>query len=267
MAAAITPSTAMRSPGVALTEQELGCLQAEFVSHVKWGDPMDPEAVTTTVPLRFSVGSFRNRLAAVACDSGEVVGLMIHFGADASKRELSLAYSFACMTLVDDEGEFTMSGDLLVTDEKEALVSYGGSLEHWRAGPGLAFKENILVDQYDDDRFVKRYMDEWGRMLYRASEIEQLIDDNGLSSTDLVEVVAVSEPLAWVTTNIGGDFTMRTCLVAVKDGLRRINNVPHGPGVPELSFRGADLGSACPPLCGPRVAFPTHGVAFRPGCK
>jgi hypothetical protein len=133
------------------------------------------------------------------------------------------------------------------------------------SGPSKAFQDHILVDRYDADVFTKVYAGVDAHSIFKVATINALIADNDLGDDDFVEVVPIAEPLAWIAPDRGGDFTVRTCLVAVDKatGLRLINNAPSTK--PRFKNRGCDMGSTCPPSCS-MVTFLLSGVALRKSC-
>jgi len=192
---------------------------------------------------------------------------MIRFGADATNKTLSLAYTFACMQL-DENGKGTFAEDekLYVINMDDSLIEYTSPLPDWQAAEGSAFQNNVLVDKYDNNAFQYIYKKDPGHSIHKLSEINDLITDNELAETDFVEIVPIAEPRIWPKYDQGSEFTMRTCLVAIKTNTRRItDDAPSSPGY-RLTDRGTDLGSVCPPLC-LGVAFPTIGLAVRKSCN
>lgn len=254
------------TPDVEVSKKELSCVEQEYADHVHWGKPHAHQQLTSAI-IRFTEESYRKLESGFTCGEGETPGLMIRFGADSENKALSLAYGFVCMNLDDNgKGTFVEDDKLYVINEDDSLVGSTSSLSDWQAAQGKAFQDNVLVDKYDNKAFQYIYKDYRGHTIHKLSEINDLIAHNELAGTDFVEIVPIAEPRIWPKYDQGSEFTMRTCLVAVKAGSRRItDDVPPSPAS-RLTDRGTDLGSVCPPLC-LSVTFPAHGVAIRKSCK
>lgn len=256
----------LRLPQQAVTAWELGCVTREFKGQVHWGTPAAHDTIELRT-LRFTVESYRIQAAELVCLPEQTPGLVVHFGADAPNKTLSLAYSFVCMDLDSiDEGRYVLDDKICLTDANDELDGSNMTLADWRSTIGKTFQDNIVVDKYDHDRFQYIYKDVDGHMVFKLRQIDDLIRDNALAATDHIEVVPIAEPLTWPKTDRGADFTMRVCLVALKGNVRQISDAPQGAGDGRFTKRGSDLGSACPPLCDV-VAFASSGVEVRKSCQ
>lgn len=257
---------AITLPNSAVTAKELACVQKEYVEKVHWGTPASHSGLTAKV-IRFTVASYNQLMNATNCGNNKKVGLMVHYGANASEKALSFAYSVVCMELDgNNEGTYTMDSVISVIDSNDRLVAAPIGISQWRQTVGKVFQENIVVDKYDNNRFQYIYRDTYGHITFTKEQVDDVIAHNALGGTDHVEVVPIAEPLVWPRTDRGADFTLRTCLVGQKDGIRRIDDVVQPAGAGVFAMRGSDLGSACPPLCDV-VAFPSSGVAVRASCQ
>lgn len=261
-----TPAAVM--PGPDVKAGQLTCAVNEFASHVRWVQANDTTAVSARTH-RFTVGSYKEMLNASSCSGTEQQGLMIRFGGDDQSKALQFAYQVVCMELewVDEteEGPYTPINDLYEADAFGELSVSSMGEAGWLSGPSKAFQDHILVDRYDADVFTKVYAGVNAHSIFKVATINALIADNDLGDDDFVEVVPIAEPLAWIAPDRGGDFTVRTCLVAVDKatGLRLINDSVSTK--PRFKNRGCDLGTGCPPNCG-TATFTISGVALRKGC-
>jgi hypothetical protein len=261
-----TPAAVM--PGPDVKAGQLTCAVNEFASHVRWVQANDTSAVSARTH-RFTVGSYKAMLNTYACTGTEQQGLMIRFGGDDQQKSLVFAYDVVCMDLdwqyEIEEGPYTTANSLYEVDASGDLILSPKSVGDWLDGPSKAFQDHILVDRYDTDVFTPVYAGVDAHSIFKVSTINALIADNDLGDDDFVEVVPIAEPLAWVAADRGGDFTVRTCLVAVDKatGLRLINDSVSTK--PRFKNRGCDMGSTCPPSCS-MVTFPLSGVALRKSC-
>jgi len=255
-------------PGPDVKAGQLTCAVNEFASHVRWVGIADTSAVASR-SYRFNVASFKSMTDGAGCSGTDNAGFMIRFGADLGKKTLDFAYQIVCMDLEWkdelEQGTYLPSGDLYETDPSGMLVVSPMSVSDWLNGPSTVFQEHIVVDRYDTDVFTKVYAGVNAHSIFKVATINALIADNELGDDDFVEVVPIAEPLAWVSSDRGGDFTVRTCLVAVKKttGQRLIDNSPSTK--PRFKNRGCDLGSGCPPNCD-IATFTLTGVALRKSC-
>jgi hypothetical protein len=251
-----------------VTEREVYCAEEEFKKIVGHGTTTNPDPIVTPA-ITFSVESFRELKADFMPSCNDTSGLVIHYGFDITGKTLSLAFSAVCIDLKDDVGEYAIpETPLYVLDSNSKFIpAPQGSLTAWRAGPGKAFQEQVVVDKYDHKRFQLIYADKFAHMVYTFGQVDSLIIDNQLIASDYVEVVPVAEPERWSTMDRGADFSMKTCLVAVDRTGRRLKNTPHAPGEGKFKDRGSDLGSACPPLCDGWALFAKRGTDVRKNCK
>ncbi|MGV3636825.1 MAG: hypothetical protein ACO1NQ_04165 [Flavobacteriales bacterium] len=255
-------------PGPDVKAAQLACAVNEFATHVRWVQGSDTTAVTTSTH-RFTVGSYKEMLNAGGCTGTAQQGFMIRFGARPQDKALRFAYQLVCMDLAwkDDieQGPYTPIEDLYETNAQGELTRSSMTVAEWSDGPSKAFQDHILVDRYDEDLFTKVYAGVNAHILFRVSTINALIADNSLEDDDLIEVVPIAEPLAWISPDRGADLTVRTCLVAVDEatGQRLINDSPST--WPRFKNQGCDLGTGCPPGCDVAI-FTSTGVALRKGC-
>lgn len=262
-----TPAAVM--PGPDVKAGQLTCAVNEFASHVRWWVQGNDTSAVAARTHRFTVGSYYAMLDAFTCKAAEQMGLMIRFGGDDQQNSLVFAYEVVCMDLAwrseTEEGPYIPTDSLYEADYSGVLTRSSKGVADWLAGPGEAFQDHILVDRYDEDVFTKVYAGVNPHSIFKVATINALIRDNNLGDDDFVEVVPIAEPLAWVAPERGGDFSVRTCLVAVDKttGQRLIND--SGTTKPRFKNRGCDLGSTCPPSCS-LVTFPLSGVAIRKSC-
>ncbi|MEZ4739098.1 MAG: hypothetical protein R2818_07000 [Flavobacteriales bacterium] len=263
--AAVAHGAELRFPEPAVSAKELACAEAEFAGKVHYGTPAAHDTIIPTT-IQFTVESYR-AIAAGLSNCSDTLGMVIHYGFDPDADTLSLAFSFACMTIdKDDMGTInTPDQPLYIIDKAHKLIAVSGSLTAWRTAQGKAFRENIVVDKYDQDKFQNIYKDFDPYMVYKFSRIDSLIKHNSLKPTDRVEVVAIAEPEVWPKTDRGAYFSMHTCLVARTSAGRIIDDTTHVPAA-MYAARGADLGSPCPVACGGYVVFLDKGVDVRASC-
>lgn len=246
-------------------QSDLACAEAELNEVVHYGtpakhQPLSPHTIQFT---RQSYEEIRNDFTPGQCEP-ERSGLAILYGFDAEAHHVVCAFSFVCMDLVNDIGPYTIPQTPLYTIQNNALTATTMTLDQWWTGPGQAFQENIVVDRYDNDAFQFIYTDERPHMVYKLEQVDSLIADNHLGAADRVEVVLVAEPQAWSKLDRGALFSMKTCLVAVNGTGRLIGNESNDG---TYAMRGADLGSACPPMCTGIAVFQSKGVDVRASCK
>ncbi len=244
---------------------DLDCAEAELNAVVHYGTPAQHQALSphTIQFTRQSYEEIRNDFTPGQCEPGRS-GLAILYGFDPEAHHVVCAFSFVCMDLVDDIGPYTIPQTPLYTIQNNALTTTTMTLDQWWAGPGQAFQENIVVDKYDNNAFQSIYTDQRPHVVYKLEQVDSLIADNHLGEADRVEVVLVAEPEAWSKLDRGANFSMKTCLVAVDQTGRLIGNEANNG---TYAMRGADLGSACPPMCADIAVFQGRGVDVRAGCN
>jgi hypothetical protein len=248
------------------SQTEVYCTIDEFRNLVHHGTPSAHSEIAETT-IQFTVGSYQAIVGEMPICI-DTMGMVIHYGFDAEADTLSLAFSFACMTIDKDDMGWINTPDspLYTIDENNKLSAVPTTLTEWRGSIGKAFKDNIVVDKYDHKKFQYIYKDIDPYMVYKFSQIDNLIEHNKLASTDWVEVVAIAEPIVWPKPDRGAYFSMRTCLVA-KDATGRLINDTPPPAGSMYENRGSDLGSPCPVACGDYAVFMSKGVDIRSTCK
>lgn len=247
---------------------ELACAVQEFNTKVHVGTPADHAALAPTT-IQFTVGSYNAFKAANQASCDGVPGMAIHYGLNAATNQLSFAFSFVCMELVDDIGPYSVPNAPLYVPTQQngwALATGALILSTWRSSLGQAFKNRIVVDEYDNNAFQNIYTNTFSHMVYKLSQIDVLIEDNHLGEQDWIEIVPVAEPEKWSIQHRGALFSLKTCLVAKNETGRMVSNDEASPGDGVFRMRGSDLGAACPPLCNNMAVFTAHGVALRNGC-
>lgn len=247
-------------------EKDVKCAITEFVNLVHHGTPSAHSKINVT-SIRFTVESYQQAKASLS-GCTETTGMVIHYGFDPVADTLSLAFSFACMDIdADGMGPInTPDSPLYVIDANRKLGPVTTTLKDWRDSVGKAFRDNIVVDKYDHDKFQYIYKETNGYMAYKLQQVDDLIAHNNLSKTDWVEVVAIAEPLFWPKPNRGADFSMRTCLVAYDSNGRMLADTNPPLGTPYQN-RASDLGSPCPVACGDYAIFQDKGIDVRKPCK
>ena len=249
-------------------KKEFTCVSRDFSLHINRGPVASPHPVV--VPqLRFLVGDISKALvslATCAAGKGELHGIIVHFGLD-SENALDLALQFVCMFPVKgtpDTYTYTPTATYYVIDGGR-LVRSPDALSHWLADSADRYTKEVVIRRTDGPNWepFSSGDDVTSIAFLYEGAVDLLIAENGLTDTDVLELVPAAEPATWKDDGHGGiqedDFYQSLCWVAV--GVE-LDDVEHAE---KYKNKAADLGSLCPPNC-TTLYLPDIGQHRRPGC-
>ena len=249
-------------------KKEFTCVSRDFSLHINRGPVASPHPVV--VPqLRFLVGDISKALvslATCAAGKGDVHGITVHFGLE-KDGVLDLVLQFVCMFPVSgtaDTYTYTPTATYYVIVGGR-LVRAPDAITHWLADSGDRYTQEVVIRRTNGPTWEPFMLgvDVTSITFLYEGELDLLIADNGLTDSDLLELVPAAEPATWKEDGQGGimemGFYQSLCWVGV--GVE-LDDVEHAE---KFKNKAADLGSLCPPNCA-SLYFPDRGQPRRPGC-
>ncbi|MBK9535590.1 MAG: hypothetical protein IPO10_10565 [Flavobacteriales bacterium] len=249
-------------------KKEFTCISRDFSLHIQRGPVASPQPIV--VPqLRFSVDDVSralDSLATCAAGQGNLRGITVHFGLDRNGA-LDLVLQFVCMFPVNgtaDTYTYTPTATYYVIVGGH-LVRAPDAITNWLADSGDRYTKEVVKRRTDGPTWepFRSGVDVTSITFLYEGELDLLIAENGLTETDVLELVPAAEPATWKDDGHGGieenDFYQSLCWVGV--GVE-LDDVDH---TEKFKNKGADLGSLCPPNCA-SLYLPDRGQPRRPGC-
>ena len=218
--------------------------------------------------LRFLVGDISRALvslATCAAGKGDLHGITVHFGLD-KDGALDLVLQFVCMfpvTGTADTYTYTPTATYYVIVGGR-LMRAPDALSHWLADSGDRYAKEVVIRRTDGPMWESFSLgdDVTSITFLYEDELELLLTENGMTDSDLLELVPAAEPAAWKEDGQGGiqedDYYQSLCWLAV--GWNWICGTRE-----KFKNKAADLGSLCPPNCA-TLYLPHTGQPRRPGC-
>jgi len=242
----------------AVAREEFDCMRLKFQEHfkLKFGD------VYANIPVAdqaFSVASYEVARDALNCATGQLKGLVMHYGLTEDLL-YQPEFSFVCLTEVGGTGvyEYDLANSQFYKVEAGQLVVSQNDEEGWYGtdGPWARYLAKVWVKRDADSDPVPCTNDDGRYIVHPVPRIDQLIADNNLGQGE-VAVFPFAEP----GEKVGGedkDFRHMMCVAGWQDEAPLVDDDVPPSNTPFLG-KAADLASICPTKCG-RAEFPETGI-------
>lgn len=242
----------------------------QFADHFK-NKPLSAPVNIPLKDLRFSVDSLNSALESVSgCDGeGAIKGIVMYHGLDEENR-FDVAVQFVCLSPASGPDMYSYNEiDPYYRCIGNALVLQSGTIAEWfnSGGFGERYQEQVAVRREMAmvwDSYTASLKDVSHVVMGNEGTIQNLITDNALDGSSLLEIIPMTEPDSWDKTGSGIDqFGFRHSVVIKAVGVT-LDDAVHA-GSP-FKNKAADLGGLVPPYASNSIKLATTGLPRRPGC-